>query len=451
MDNDVSNEYDRLKKNFIEAERAGQRERECLVKVINTFGTVVAMHPEFRDEYRVVKSMVNSDSELATQLIEKEVETLRSRIFSLETERGVEGDGADHIDELNQRLIGACRALKRVFVVLVDDFYPVGGDLKTRADAIDLNCHEDMAQGGLDEAVSDFLSFLRELKAKISQDFTRVNSTFVALLENTKELERALTSEFDEKVRMKDIEQFEMKVSGEVGSIADLFDIHQNIDAAKRAVLGRLDRLKALVSERKEEEMKKMRRAFGVIGVLKKRIFEAEKGAHEMTRRAKQFQAAAQKDGLTGLYNRSAFDRRLKDAADAFAGEGQTFSVLLMDVDNFKWINDTFGHVAGDKVLQKVAECLKSTFRKNDFVARLGGDEFAVVIEGISEKMTRERVSMFNQTFRKKRFVSKNKGNISVTISSGIAVASAGERPADVLHRADMDMYAQKKRQPEPA
>jgi diguanylate cyclase (GGDEF)-like protein len=87
-----------------------------------------------------------------------------------------------------------------------------------------------------------------------------------------------------------------------------------------------------------------------------------------------------------------AFDTNITDSLKAFSKEQGPFSLVLFDVDKFKWINDTLGHVAGDKVLQKVAQCLKETFRKDDFIARYGGDEFAVVIEGLNEEMAREKI-----------------------------------------------------------
>lgn len=171
----------------------------------------------------------------------------------------------------------------------------------------------------------------------------------------------------------------------------------------------------------------------------------AEREVGEMTKKAKYFQTAATRDGLTGLYNRNAFDLRVKSALETFDEGGKPFSIVLFDVDDFKNINDTFGHLSGDKVLQKVAQCLQTTFRKNDCIARFGGDEFDVVIEGLSEEMARERIMKFKENFRKKRFYSRNTGDIKVTISAGFAQAMAGESSDEILRRADMDMYALKK------
>ena len=166
-----------------------------------------------------------------------------------------------------------------------------------------------------------------------------------------------------------------------------------------------------------------------------------------MSKKAEHFRKAAKKDGLTGLHNRSSFDERLKDALELFNNGGETFLIVLFDVDNFKSINDTFGHVAGDKVLKVVAHTLIESFRKNDFIARYGGDEFVVIIEGLSEEMAHERTEKFAKNFSEKRFTSTMAGkDININISAGIAVANAREGPDDLIRRADLAMYDSKRR-----
>lgn len=86
-------------------------------------------------------------------------------------------------------------------------------------------------------------------------------------------------------------------------------------------------------------------------------------------------------DALTGLANRAAFDERCKAALARVKPHGRQLTLLLLDLDGFKNVNDTFGHHHGDQLLQMFAADLKSHFKERDLVARLGGDEFAVLIE----------------------------------------------------------------------
>lgn len=444
MDNALKTELEQIKKDYLKTEQLRQEERKCLVSVINTMNSAVAMHTELIDEYREVKALVNTEKGLALDQIETAVEKLRSRIFKEETQEAF--CEKEQQDEFKGRFLKACRIIKRIMVSLLDNFYPTTGELKVQADAIDIHCHEEMTRIDLEAPANDFLSFIAGLKAKISEDFRYINKTFAMLLEHVKELERTLTREFGQNIRLKEIEQFETKVNNEMGSIADSFNIHSTIDEIKRAVVEKLTQIKHIVAARKKEELRIARKAQENIDRLNKKIMQAEKDARVMSKKVDYFQTAATKDGLTGLYNRKAFDMRLKDALKLFHEEDEPVALVIFDVDNFKWINDTLGHVAGDKVLKKVAQCLKETFRQNDFIARYGGDEFAVVIERLSEEMANRKIVSFRENFRKKRFYSHNIGDVDVTVSAGIAKAKEGDTPDAFIQRADINMYESKKK-----
>lgn len=449
MDKEMTAELDQLKQDIIEVERVSRDEKECLLKVIHTFGNVLTMHGEFAEEYHLVQGLIKKDKALPIDQIERVIGTLRSKIFAIETKKYDESN-LEQFQQSHEDLLGICRLVKRIIVSLIDDFYPLNDELKTKADAIRIDCHAEVAQMELENATADFLSFINGLKGKIALDIKQVNSTFILFLEQVKQLETYLTSEFNQDVRQKEFEQFEMKVHDEVGLIVDSFNIHDSIAEVKRAVVEKLAKIKQLLSKRKKEENKRLKNAQENISQLKKRIVEAETGAQEMIKKVKHFQEAAVKDGLTGLYNRKAFDIKLHEAQKIFVENGEPFSVALFDVDKFKWINDTFGHLAGDKVLKKVAQSLQETFRKNDFIARFGGDEFAVVVEGLREEMARQRIMKFQENFKKKRFVSRNTGDIEVTLSAGIAESTAGEDAEDIIQRADRDMYTFKKKRKPP-
>ena len=125
--------------------------------------------------------------------------------------------------------------------------------------------------------------------------------------------------------------------------------------------------------------------------------------------------------------------------------------MILFDVDRFKEINDTLGHVAGDKVLQKVAQCLVQSFRKDDFIARYGGDEFVIILERLSNEMARSKILGFRKNLRRIRFTSYAKGDIYITVSAGIALAKENDTPETLVERADKMMYAHKQKSAESA
>jgi diguanylate cyclase len=444
MDNMKADEMERLKKECLIIEQRRQDEKKCLSNVIYALGRVAAMHEALSEEFDTLKRMIDPERELAVDKIESQVEILKNKIFTQETKKVF--DERNTLEELNERLLRSCRIIKKIVLALVDDFYPTAGELKSRADAIEINCKKGNVKVDLEGPANEFLSYIRLLKNKISKDFRYINNTFLTLLNHVKELEKTLTADFGQDVRLKEIEKFETKVNTEVGSIADSFNIYATIDEIKSVVVEKLTKIKEIFALRKKEETEKAKKTQENIDKLKKKIVDTEKDARQMAKKMEYFQKAATKDGLTGLYNRSAFDIRISNALKIFSEQGEPVSLILFDIDNFKWINDTLGHIAGDKVLKIVADCLRDAFRKNDFIARYGGDEFAVVVEKLDADIANRKILDFRENLKKKRFFSHQVGDIDVTVSAGVAFSDEGDSADDLIHRADEDMYKSKQK-----
>ncbi len=168
-------------------------------------------------------------------------------------------------------------------------------------------------------------------------------------------------------------------------------------------------------------------------------------GLRDEVRRAREESMA---DALTGLANRRAFDQRL--AACLTAAElvpGLTLPCMLMaDLDNFKQINDSFGHGFGDQVLRAVAQVLKTLVAEPVMSARVGGEEFAVLIPAITLDEARQLAERIRATVAASRIRRKGQEDVitRVTISLGVAEFQAGDSPTALLDRADAALYASK-------
>ena len=154
----------------------------------------------------------------------------------------------------------------------------------------------------------------------------------------------------------------------------------------------------------------------------------------------------AYEDTVTGLPNRAQFNIRLTGAVDAYRRDGTPLAVVLMDLDRFKFINDTLGHHAGDLVLQAVAKRLRESLRESDTVARLGGDEFAILLTG-GDPGRAPAVGRMVQAILEEP-IDLDGQAVDVGSSIGIAQCPAhGEDPSVLLRRADIAMYAAKRDQ----
>jgi len=145
-------------------------------------------------------------------------------------------------------------------------------------------------------------------------------------------------------------------------------------------------------------------------------------------------------DGMTQLANRACFDEKLADLVRIRDRYGDPFSLLIIDVDNFKDINDTYGHPGGDRVLKGVAYKIRSTLRVTDFVARFGGDEFAAILIKAGAESAAQVAGKVCREVQESRFLLDGE-EVRTTLSIGVAEAGAGEGAEGLLKRADKALY----------
>jgi diguanylate cyclase (GGDEF)-like protein len=166
---------------------------------------------------------------------------------------------------------------------------------------------------------------------------------------------------------------------------------------------------------------------------------------HHVTKQAAQLEHKALHDELTGLANRLLFQDRLKSSILRGQRQGMSFSTILIDLDDFKEVNDSQGHNVGDLLLQEVARRLKSSVRKVDTVARLGGDEFVVILESLDYEQVIQFAEKLVGAISEPFLLAGHE--INVGISMGIAsYPEHGQDCTTLVNRADVAMYEAKRK-----
>jgi len=156
--------------------------------------------------------------------------------------------------------------------------------------------------------------------------------------------------------------------------------------------------------------------------------------------------AAAMRDPLTNLFNRRAFDEQILRALAFSRRHQQPLSLVLLDIDHFKKVNDTYGHPVGDRVLEELAKVLTTTLRTEDFLARSGGEEFVIICAGNRKSQAIVLGERLLSAVRKHDFPMSVDSSLHVTISIGVAefLPDSQVQPEQLVAEADQNLYQAK-------
>ena len=154
------------------------------------------------------------------------------------------------------------------------------------------------------------------------------------------------------------------------------------------------------------------------------------------------------KDGLTRVFNRQAYDSYIRDIVEQNSVTHSPFSMLILDIDDFKEINDTYGHQIGDRVLLATVNKCREIIRKQDFLARYGGDEFVIVLPGASLRNASRKAKQICKAISSCRYTLselQDGRTFSTTVSIGLAAYRKGDTVTSASERADQALYVAKK------
>ncbi|MEW6599767.1 MAG: GGDEF domain-containing protein, partial [Nitrospirota bacterium] len=159
-----------------------------------------------------------------------------------------------------------------------------------------------------------------------------------------------------------------------------------------------------------------------------------------------ELQHLSQTDGLTGLFNRQHLDKRLAEEMDRARRYGTPLSLIIFDIDYFKKINDSFGHITGDKILQTTASVIRETLRNTDIAGRFGGDEFVTILVQTDLHVGMQVAERLRLRIEQQRVKVDKDRDAGFSISLGICqFDSTIARAEDFIARADEALYKAKR------
>lgn len=226
-----------------------------------------------------------------------------------------------------------------------------------------------------------------------------------------------------------------------IEAINTMYNHQKNID-------GQTTRIIEEAKEAKVEE--KFRKILEEIYFLKKqnsqlinKLEEYHKEISKLNVEIKLAKEEANIDFLTSLYNRRSFDRSLNDLIENFYKNRYPFTLILLDVDNFKSINDKYGHLVGDRVLKEIASILRLFLRANTIIARTGGEEFGIILPGVTLENA-IKVAERIRNIIENREIKIDKHTLKVTVSIGVTEVKQNDNIYSIYERVDKALYKAK-------
>ncbi len=243
--------------------------------------------------------------------------------------------------------------------------------------------------------------------------------------------------------RSADESQFDSVLRGEVSAIGERIVQAVDLEQLKGEVNSRLDAILGAMDRRQQSEQLRDATMQEQLQRLASRVRDMEVSAEEVGQRLAEQRRLALLDSLTQLPNRRAYEERIEQEFERWQRYGRPLSLALCDVDNFKVINDSFGHLAGDKVLRIIARTMRNRLRKADFMARYGGEEFAILMPETTAEEALAVIEAIRVAIAESPFHFRNQP-VPITLSGGISALQRGDQRDDLFERADAALYCAK-------
>ncbi|MFJ4456367.1 diguanylate cyclase [Pseudomonas sp. NPDC089392] len=216
-----------------------------------------------------------------------------------------------------------------------------------------------------------------------------------------------------------------------------------DVDSLKHILENRLEGLLVTMDEHKHERDRREQELAGRLQGLSERVASMEHEALGYREHLEEQRQKALLDPLTGLPNRAAWSEQVEREVLDWQENGGHLAMAILDLDHFKRINDSYGHLAGDKVLKIVADQLRKRLRGRDFIARFGGEEFVLLLPQTSPAAAAQVAEVLRATVEACPFHFKGE-RVVITTSIGLGAFHSGERADQVLKRADAALYRAK-------
>ena len=329
-------------------------------------------------------------------------------------------------------------------------------------DELKLNLDEDSLKKLMDiedriqqvDSPDDFLSIRKEIISLIQEYINRVSGEREAAAAFIREIgERLIEVEshvLDSFPHTRETHQanteFHALLEQQIGELRESVDFSKTLTELKQTVTSSLTTIQSAIEDKRKKDKartaavdKRMEGLQQDLQAMKKEISTAKERAHAL-------ELEVLIDPLTEVYNRRAYEKRLNEELQRYLRYQRAFSILLLDVDHFKSVNDQYGHAVGDLCLKEIIKRVRPLLRESDFLARFGGEEFVSLLPETDRQGAIGVAEKLRKCIENTEFLHRGEA-VAITISVGVTqVESADMRPETLFNRVDQAMYRAKEK-----
>jgi diguanylate cyclase len=296
------------------------------------------------------------------------------------------------------------------------------------------------------DVIRRLLDMILEVMGGIQQEILATEGFLEELTSRLQEIDDHVTENHDlREASLDSTQRLTQTVHQQVGGIRQGMMSADGLQQLRDEVNERINIIETHMDSHLEDEQERRQKAEHNERMLQERLSEVEEESRDLRKKLSEAHQRATTDTLTGLPNRLAYEERLQQEYARWKRFAEPLSLLVWDVDDFKRVNDRFGHHSGDKTLKVIGRTLQESLRETDFVARFGGEEFVMLLPGASA----QEAAVFAEKVRGKVQDSgfhSGGSEVQVSISCGLTEFREGDLPVDAFQRADGALYEAKRK-----
>ncbi|WDD97706.1 diguanylate cyclase [Thalassomonas actiniarum] len=295
-----------------------------------------------------------------------------------------------------------------------------------------------------DKLMVSLLDLFDVIISDLQQERATAESFLSGLSDTLSDVQNAINNTlFCNKASQSASNELNAQLHKQVDEMSTVVDSAKSVSDLKQKINKNLQNIVKTLENKSSSENKHNQQIESQLNDMTARVKELEKQSQYFEEQLKQQKIKSMQDALTKLNNRAAFDDYFSKQLIDFKQQSYELALVILDLDDFKRINDTYGHTAGDKTLQVMAMTLTKKVSADAFIARYGGEEFVLVYSGVSQDKLLQHLNDLRKHIARLPFKFKN-NKVSITTSIGVTHIKAQDNIHSAFERADKALYQAK-------